>query len=79
MRMVLSIKESSHGLWCICSGEAMLYDRLRFAHAIRLARGLAREKHANSGCMASVEMVCAEFTIALVHYTSPAAPQRAAA
>lgn len=79
MRIVLSIKESSHGLWRISSGEALLHDKLRFAHAIRLARGLAREEHANSGCAVSVEMVCSEFAIALVHYTGQIAPKCAAA
>jgi hypothetical protein len=79
MRMVLTIKESRHGLWRICSGETVLYDQLRFAHAIRLARGLAREEHANSGRAVSVEMVCSEFTITLVHYAGPVRSQRAAA
>lgn len=79
MRIVLTIKESSHGLWCICSGRALLHDQLRFAHAIRLARGLAREEHASSGCTTSVELSCAEFTIALVQYAGPSAPRRAAA
>jgi hypothetical protein len=78
MRTVLTIREASHGLWCICSGEAVLYDRLRLAHAIRLARGLAREKHANSGQPVSVEMACSEFTISLVHYARPNALQQAA-
>ncbi len=75
MRMVLSVTACDAS----AAGEAVLYDRLRFAHAIRRARGPVREKHAYSGCTASVEMVCAEFTIALVHYTNPATPQRAAA
>ncbi len=79
MRTVLMIRESRHGLWCICSGEAVLYDKLRFAHAIRLARGLAREEHASSGSMVSVEMVCSEFTITLMHYAGPATPQPVAA
>ncbi len=68
MRVVLTIKESNHGLWCICSGSSVLFDRLKFAHAIRLSRGLAREEHDSSGRDAHVEMVCAEFTIALVDY-----------
>lgn len=79
MRVVLTIKESSHGLWCIRGGKALLYDQLRFAQAIRLARGLAREEHASSGCTVSVELTCAEFTIALVQYASPGAPRRVAA
>jgi hypothetical protein len=79
MRMVLSIRESRHGLWRICRGEAVLHDKLRFTHAIRLARGLAREEHANSGRTVSVEMVCAEFTIPLAHYAGAASPQRVAA
>ncbi|RCS28991.1 hypothetical protein DEO45_14515 [Rhodanobacter denitrificans] len=79
MRVVLTIKESSHGLWCIRGGKALLYDQLRFAQAIRLARGLAREEHASSGRTVSVELTCAEFTIALVQYAAPGAPRRIAA
>jgi hypothetical protein len=68
MGVVLTIKESSHGLWCICSGPTILFDRLHFAHAIRLSRGLAREEHEGSGSAACVEMVCNEFSIPLVKY-----------
>ena len=78
MRVVLTIKESSHGLWRICSGKALLYDQLRFAPAIRLARGLARDEHASSGRTVSVELSCAEFTIALVQPAGPGASRRAA-
>lgn len=69
MRIVLTIKEGSHGLWCICSGSTILYDKLRFAHAIWLGRGLARDEHDSSGQAVGVEMVCSEFTISLVQYT----------
>ena len=68
MRVVLTIKESKHGLWCICSGPAVLYDNLNYAHAIRLSRGLAREEHASSGSSVSVEMVSSEFSIELSQY-----------
>lgn len=68
MSIVLTIKESSHGLWCICRGPEVLFDRLHFAQAIRLGRGLAREEHAGSGGAARVEMVCSEFSIPLVQY-----------
>lgn len=68
MRVVLTIQESTHGLWCICSGSAVLFDKLSFAHAIRLARGLAREEHASSGRAICVEMASPEFTIALAQY-----------
>lgn len=71
MRVVLTIQESRHGLWRICSGPGVLFDGLRFAHAIRLARGIARERHTSSGCTVYVEMICAEFTIALAKYASP--------
>jgi hypothetical protein len=54
-------------------------DRLRFAHAIRLARGLAREEHARSGRTVHVDMACSEFTITLAQYAGQATPQRAAA
>ncbi|MGB5853096.1 MAG: hypothetical protein WBG85_12465 [Rhodanobacter sp.] len=68
MSVVLTIKESRHGLWRICSGQDVLFDRLRFAHAIRLGRGLAREEHASSGTAARVEMICNDFSIPLVQY-----------
>ena len=68
MQVVLTIQESRHGLWCICSGSAVLYDNLNYAHAIRLSRGLAREEHANSGNSVAVEMVSSEFTIDLIQY-----------
>ncbi|WEN15008.1 hypothetical protein PY254_17540 [Rhodanobacter sp. AS-Z3] len=79
MRIVLTIKEARHGLWCICTGEAVLYDKLRFAHAVRLARGLAREEYANSGNAVSVEMACAGFTISLLQHACSSAVRRAAA
>lgn len=79
MPVVLTIKESHHGLWCICSGVAVLYDRLGFAHAIRLARGLAREEHVSSGQTVSVTMVSAEFTISLVQYEASTLLQRPSA
>lgn len=80
MRVVLTIKESSHGLWCICRGKAVrLHDRLRFAHAIRLAHELARAENASSGRAVRVEMVCSEFTIVLMQYAGPDMPRRAVA
>lgn len=75
MQIVLTIREASHGLWCICSGETVLYNKLRFAHAVRLARGLASEEYANSGHAVSVEMAGAGFTISLMHHAF-AAPSR---
>lgn len=72
MSVVLTIRESEHGLWCICSGSHVLFDRLHFAHAIRLGRGLAREEHDSSGDLARVEMVCDEFSIPLVQYAGSA-------
>jgi hypothetical protein len=73
MHMILTIQESTKGLWCICSGSAVLFDQLSFAHAIRLARGLAREEHANSGRTICVEMASPEFTIALAQYAGTVA------
>ncbi len=70
MRMVFAIKESSHGLWCISNGTALLHDKLRFAHAIRLSRALARAEHERTGDIVCVEMVCSEFTIALLNFSA---------
>jgi hypothetical protein len=76
---VLTIRESSNGLWCICSGSSILFDRLSLAQAIRLARGLAREEHASSGRTISVEMASLEFTIALARYADAVSAPCAAA
>lgn len=78
MHVALTIKESKHGLWRICSGSAVLYDNLIYAHAIRLSRGLAREEHASSGNSVSVEMVSPEFTIELIQYSDPLRSRTAA-
>lgn len=77
MGVTLTIKESDHGLWCICSGSHVLFDRLHFAHAIRLGRGLAREEHDSSGEAARVEMVCNEYRIPLVQYADATRSQAA--
>ena len=79
MSVVLTIKESRHGLWRICSGPDVLFDRLRFAHAIRLGRGLAREEHNSSGAAARVEMICNDFSIPLVQYAETPRPRVAVA
>lgn len=73
MRMVLAIRESSHGLWCISNGTVLIHDKLRFAHAIRLSRAIARAEHDRTGYTIWVEMVCSEFTIDLLKF-GPAAP-----
>ena len=65
MRAVLTIEESIQALWRICSGGAVLYDKLRFAPAIRMAHGLARNEYASSGHAVQMEMICADFTIPL--------------
>lgn len=79
MHTVLTIQESANGLWCICSGSSNLFDQLSFAHAIRLARGLAREEHASSGRTICVEMASPEFTIALAQYEDTVSTRCAAA
>lgn len=76
MGVVLTIRESNYGLWCICSGREVLFDRLQFDHAIRLGRGLAREEHDNSGGVACVEMICSEFSIPLMRYPDTAREAR---
>ncbi|MEO9077978.1 MAG: hypothetical protein ABI268_01575 [Rhodanobacter sp.] len=68
MHVVLTIKESKHGLWCIWRGSAAIYDNLSYPHAIRLGRALAREEHARSGISVSVEMVSTEFIIELIRF-----------
>jgi hypothetical protein len=50
----------------------VLFDALRLAHAIRLARGSAREWHVNGGLTACVEMSSTEFAITLAQYGSSA-------
>ena len=74
MRVILTIEESTQGLWCICSGGVVLHDKLRFAPAIRLAHGLARKQHTSSGHVVRVEMICADSTILLAHYAYAVLP-----
>jgi hypothetical protein len=71
MQVVLTIRESNYGLWCICTDSVLLVDRLQFAPAIRMARRLAREEQVRSGCAACVEMACPEFTIDLARFDAP--------
>lgn len=68
MRIVLAIKESSYGLWCISNGKALVHDKLRFAYAIRLGRALSRAGHERKGDTVGVEMDCSEFTITLLNF-----------
>lgn len=70
MRITFAIKESSHGLWCITNGTVLVHDKLRFAHAIRLSRALARVEHERAGGTVCVEMVCSEFSIALLKFSA---------
>jgi hypothetical protein len=74
MSIDLTIMESQYGLWRICSGSSVLFDELHFAHAIRLARGLAREQYVNTGRTVRVEMSSTEFTIMLAQYGSSPGP-----
>lgn len=71
VHVVMTIKESCHGLWCICCGSTILFEDLRFVHAIKLVRGLARQKQVSSGRTVHVEMACPEFTVTLAQYVSP--------
>lgn len=68
MRVTLKIEESTQGLWLVRRDPSVLYDGLRFAAAIRLAHGLAREEHNNSGSPVDVQMVCDDFTMTLAQY-----------
>ncbi len=79
MGTILTIRESSYGLWRLCSGPEVLFDRLHFAHAMRLGRGLARSEHTVSGSAARVEMVCSEISIPLLEYADTAVSRTAAA
>jgi hypothetical protein len=68
MRVTLKIEESAQGLWRVCRDPSVVYDGLRFAAAIRLAHGLAREEHNHSGSPVDVQMVCDDFTMTRGEY-----------
>ncbi len=68
MRVTLKIEESAQGLWRVRGDPSVLYDGLRFAAAIRLAHGLAREAHKKSGSPVDVQIVCDDFTMTLAAY-----------
>jgi hypothetical protein len=76
--IVMTIEESGHGRWCICCGTRVLFEDLRFAHAIKLVRGLARQKQVSSKRTVLVEMASREFTVILAQYGSPRLPESAA-
>lgn len=79
MHVTLKIEESDQGLWCIRRGPALMHDHLRFAAAIRLAHGLARAEHADSGHSVEVQMVCEDFSLTLAEYAIPRAAGHLAA
>lgn len=79
MSFVLTIREGSHGLWCICSGAEVLFNRLPFADAIRLSHGLAHQEHDRTGGATCVEMVCNECSIPLAQYSGAAGSWAASA
>ena len=54
---------SGHGRWRICCGSRVLFEDLRFAHAIKLVRGLARQKQVSSKRTVLVEMASAEVQV----------------
>lgn len=68
MCIVLTIEESTQGLWCICREKNILHDKLMFAPAIRLARGMARQEHASSDQTVRVDLVCADTNFTLAQY-----------
>lgn len=79
MSFVLTIREGSHGLWCICNGADVVFDRLLFADAIRLSHDLARKEHHRSGGATWIEMVCNECSIPLAKYSDAAGSLAASA
>ena len=62
MRIIYSINDGSDGMWCILRDQMLLHDRLSFATAIRSARQIARDEHANTGFTATVEIIPGGFS-----------------
>ena len=78
MHILLTVKESHCGLWCICHEAVVLFDDLTFAHAIKLARHVAGELRVDTGDTVCVELAGSEFAATLAHYTGGVPARQAA-
>lgn len=69
MHILLTVKESLHGSsWCICHDAVVLFDNLRFARALKLARQLADDLQIEPGDTVHLKLAGPEFaTTFLAH------------
>ena len=78
MHILLTLKESHHGLWCICHEAVVLFDDLSFAHAIKLARHVAGDLRVGSGDTVCLELAGSEFAATLAYYPGCALARQSA-
>ncbi|MEO7068349.1 MAG: hypothetical protein ABI114_15680 [Rhodanobacter sp.] len=68
MHILLTLKESGDGSWCICHEAMVLHDGLPFARAIKLARQLAHDLLMAPGDTVHLKLAGPEFaTTILAH------------
>lgn len=72
MSVAYTIKEDSAGLWCIWRADTQLANRMTLERAIKEAGKLARDHHARSGLVVSVEFDAAGEATLLTRYAKPA-------
>jgi len=54
--VIYALKEATDGQWSVCRSGCSLFNNLRLAAAIKLAREVARDEHMRSGRPVCVEM-----------------------
>ena len=68
MHILLTLKESHHGSWCICREAVVLFDGLRFARAIKLARQLAEDLPVDPDDTVHLQLAGSEFASTFLPY-----------
>lgn len=71
MTVVYSIREDSARLWCIWRAGTYLADRMTLERAIKEAGRMARDHHARTGLVVTVELHVAGEPSLLSRYAKP--------
>lgn len=79
MSIVIKVKESVGGSWQVCRNADLVSTQPSLGSAIRMARGLGRAIHDDTGIVVLVMMICPIGVTLLARYAQPAERQSAAA
>lgn len=72
--VIISLKVSPAGGWCVCRSCITLFSNMQLGPAITLARELARDEYRRSGRGIRVEMPGSDLPIVLARYAEVGAP-----